>query len=155
MVGILLTSSRLYIYIDSHLPSQQAFAHAFTHTPGRPPAATFLHMLADINSESRARTQSRALLENPNQAAMSHTVTVATVAGSLRNTVCHISVVFFIPHGPHHHITTNTMYLNVVAAPPSPSSVSHTLTDSNCIIIIYIPTHQVVLFSFLNYYSFM
>lgn len=40
---------------------------------------------------------------NPNQTAMSHTVTVATVASSMQTRFCHISGIFFFFFAPHRH----------------------------------------------------
>lgn len=53
----------------------------------------FPHMLLHRQITHSHTKQSTAI--NPNQTAMSHTVTVATVVGSMQNTFCHISGGFF------------------------------------------------------------
>lgn len=43
-----------------------------------------------------------------NQTALSHTVTVATVAGSMQNALCHVSCVIFCLHPTHTPARTHT-----------------------------------------------
>lgn len=65
--------------------------HVFTYIQ----TGTFSHMLMNIHTQvTHSHTKQGAAL-NPNQTAMSHTVTVATVAGSMQNTFCYISGVLF------------------------------------------------------------
>lgn len=64
-------------------------------------------MCACIQTRTFLHEHSRtgAQLENPNQTAVSHTVTVATVASSTHSTVCHIWFFFFsfFPRSSLHH----------------------------------------------------
>lgn len=85
---ILGTQEILYFYFHFLSPGINTYMWKYLHICTQ---EFFFFFFSRMLTRTQITHAKQGTTQNPNQTAMSHTVTVATVVGSMQNTFCHIS----------------------------------------------------------------